>query len=127
MEGAMKKRIVIAGCRHYTDYEQAEAYIDFCISEIRKKHTLIFLSGGCRGADALGERYAKEHGYPVEYYPADWKTFGKSAGPIRNQQMAEIADYVICFWDGKTKGTMAMIRYAIQLKKPLKIKIIDTN
>jgi hypothetical protein len=41
--------------------------------------------------------------------------------------MAKIADYVICFWDGKSKGTKAMIHYATQLRKPLKIKIIDTN
>lgn len=121
----MAKKIVIAGCRHYTNYEEAKIYIDSCISKIRKKHTLIFVSGGCRGADALGERYAKEQGYPIERYPADWETFGKAAGPIRNKKMAEIADYIICFWDGKTQGTKSMIEYAIQLEKPLRIKNID--
>ncbi|MBR4868132.1 MAG: DUF2493 domain-containing protein [Clostridia bacterium] len=123
----MTKKIVIAGCRHYTDYVEAEAYIDFCISEIRHKHTLIFVSGGCRGADALGERYAKKNGYPIERYPADWKVFGKAAGPIRNKKMAEIADYIICFWDEKSKGTKSMIDCARKAKKPIRIKRITNN
>ncbi len=120
----MIKRIVVAGCRNYNNYEEAKEYIDFCISEIRKKYTLIFISGGCKGADMLGERYAKENGFKTERYPAEWKKHGKAAGPKRNKQMAEIADYVICFWDGKSKGTASMINCAKKLNKPLRIKYI---
>ncbi len=121
----MTKRVVIAGCRDYENYTEAKEYIDYCISRIRDEHTLIFVSGGCRGADALGERYANDNGYKIERYPADWEKYGKSAGPIRNRQMAEACDYVICFWDGKSKGTKSMIEYAKELNKPIKIKIID--
>lgn len=67
----MIKRIVVAGSRNYNNYEDCKEYIDFCIQNLRKKHTLIFLSGCCNGADALGERYAKENGYKIEYYPAE--------------------------------------------------------
>lgn len=83
-----------------------------------------FLSGGCKGADALGERYAEENGFKIEHFPAEWNKFGKSAGPIRNFQMAKNCDYVICFWDGKSKGTKSMINYAKQLNKPIKVKKI---
>lgn len=123
----MIKRIVVAGCRDYENYQEAKAYIDFCISKIRKNYTLIFVSGGCRGADMLGERYAKENGFQIERYIADWEKHGKSAGPKRNMQMAEIADYVICFWDGKSKGTLSMINCAKKLKKPLRIKNITNS
>ena len=120
----MIKRIVIAGCRYYTDYDEAKEYIDFCLSEVEKEDEIIVVSGCASGADALGQRYAKENGFKVEKYPADWKKHGKSAGPIRNKQMAEVCDYVICFWDGKSKGTKSMIDYARKCGKPVKIKKI---
>ena len=118
------KRVVIAGCRDYENYEQAKEFIDICLSNVRKENEIIIVSGGARGADAIGERYAKENGFAVEKYPADWEKYGKSAGPIRNKQMAEISDYVICFWNEKSKGTKSMIDYAKKLNKPVKIKII---
>lgn len=120
----MIKHIVVAGCRDYENYDDAKAYIDMCIKKIRGKYTLVFLSGGCRGADMLGERYANENGFRVERYPADWQKHGKCAGPKRNFQMAKACDYVICFWDGKSHGTASMISYAKELKKPLKVKRI---
>ncbi|MBR4100013.1 MAG: DUF2493 domain-containing protein [Clostridia bacterium] len=118
----MIKRIVVAGGRDYENYEEAKRYIDFCIENIKNKHTLIFISGGCKGADMIGERYAKENGFEIERYLADWKRYGKSAGPKRNKQMAQIADFIICFWDGKSKGTKSMIEYAKTLNKPTRVK-----
>ncbi len=120
----MIKRVVIAGCRNYENYDEAKTFIDFCLSNIRNENEIIIISGGCRGADAIGERYAKENGFKIEKYPADWAKYGKSAGPIRNEQMAQIADYVISFWDTKSKGTKSMIEYAIKYNKPIKIKKI---
>lgn len=121
----MIKRVVVAGCRDYNNYVEAKEYIDFCISKIKKEHTLIFISGGCRGADMLGERYAIENGYEIERYPAEWEKYGRSAGPKRNMKMAEIADFVICFWDGESRGTKSMIDYAKQIDKPIRIKFIE--
>ena len=120
----MIKRVVIAGCRDYNNYEEAKVYIDFCLTNIRKENDIIIVSGCASGADAIGERYAKENGFKIEKYPADWKTYGRSAGPKRNRQMAEISDYVICFWDGKSKGTKSMIDYARKYNKPIRIKTI---
>lgn len=120
----MVKRVVVAGCRYYNDYAAAKEFIEQVISEIRESHDLVFLSGDCVGADQLGERFAKENGFAVEHFPADWQAFGKSAGPIRNRQMADAADYVICFWDGKSRGTASMINYAKKLGKPVKVKLI---
>lgn len=118
------KRVVVAGCRNYTNYEEAKAYIDDCISDIRNKYAIIILSGCASGADRLGERYATEHGYEIERYPANWIKFGRGAGPRRNKAMAEVADYVICFWNGKSRGTKSMIKFAKLFNKPLNIKMI---
>ena len=117
-------KVVIAGCRDYNNYDEAKEYIDFCLSRIRKISDIIIISGCASGADALGERYAVENGFIIEKYPADWQKYGKSAGPRRNLQMAEACDFVICFWDGKSRGTRSMIEYAKQCGKPVKIKMI---
>ena len=120
----MIKRVAVAGCRYYENYDEAKEYIDFCISEIRKKYTLIFVSGGCRGADSLGERYAAENGFETEIYPAAWEKHGRSAGPKRNKKIAEISDYIICFWDGKSRGTKSLLCFAQKAGKPVKIKSV---
>ena len=118
-------KIVIAGCRNYNNYDEAKEYIDFCIREIKKNNTIVILSGGCRGADAIGERYAIENGYEIRKFVADWDKYGKAAGPIRNEQMAIEADYIICFWDYKSRGTKSMIENAKKYSKPYKIKNIS--
>jgi len=118
---------VVAGCRDYENYDEAKDYIEMCIGRIRKTYTLIFVSGGCRGADMLGERYAKENGFCIERYAADWEKYGKSAGPRRNIQMAKDSDYIICFWDGKSRGTASLISGAREYNKPLRIKMIQCN
>ena len=115
------KRVVIAGCRDYDNYDEAKRHIDFCPSSIRKENDIVIISGCAMGADAIGKRYAKENGFKVEKYLADWKTFGKSAGPRRNKQMAKVSDFVICFWDGVSKGTKSMIKYAKECNKPVRI------
>lgn len=120
----MIKKIVIAGCRDYENYEEAKQYIEFCIKNIREKYELVFISGGCRGADNLGEKFARENGFEVKKYSANWEKYGRAAGPIRNEEMANDCDYVICFWDGKSKGTKSMIELAKEKGKKVKIKMI---
>ncbi len=117
-------RIVIAGSRSYYNFEEAESFIRECLQNMSVQPPLILLSGGASGADQLGERFAVENGFSVEHHFAQWQRFGKSAGPKRNQEMAELCDAVICFWDGKSKGTASLILCAKKLKKPVFIKII---
>lgn len=73
---------------------------------------IVIISGHASGADTLGERYAQEKGFKIETYPADWDKYGKAAGPKRNEQMANIANALIAFWDRKSKGTKSMINLA---------------
>jgi hypothetical protein len=51
-------------------------------------------------------------------FPADWNKFGKSAGHVRNQAMADYADILLAFWDGKSTGTKSMIKKMNAQLKP---------
>lgn len=96
--------VVIAGGRDFTNIVVAYS----CIAELVTDNDTI-ISGHASGADTIGELYAKDHNLKCKLYPADWGKYGRSAGPIRNEQMAKIADKVIVFWDGKSRGTKNMI------------------
>ena len=65
--------------------------------------------------------WAFRTGTDVKEFPANWARHGRSAGPIRNQEMAEYADALIALWDGKSKGTENMISEA--QKRGLKVYI----
>jgi hypothetical protein len=67
------------------------------------------IHGGCRGADRIADGAARELGYVVQEFPADWAR-GKRAGPERNARMLdEHPDLVIAFGRGRgTDGTVAM-------------------
>jgi hypothetical protein len=103
-------RIIIAGGREFNDYELLREICDVHISPDSE-----IVSGGARGTDKLGERYATETGRDLKIFPADWNKHGKGAGHIRNKQMAEYSDMLIAFWDGESKGTKNMIDTSIKL------------
>ena len=105
-------RVIIAGGRQFNDYGLLSAKCDGILSQKRMTHKIIIISGTARGADTLGERYARERGYTVERFPADWNTLGKRAGYVRNCQMADNADALIVFWDGESPGTKNMVEIA---------------
>ncbi len=81
------------------------------------------ISGGCRGADKLAERYSMVYNIPIKVFYPDWKTYGKSAGPIRNKSIVKASDFVVAFWDHTSKGTLSSINLAKSFGKP--IHIID--
>lgn len=103
-------RVIIAGSRDYHNYDTLLEMIDECgwnITEV--------ISGGAKGVDALGERWAIENDVPLKIFPADWEKHGRAAGPIRNRKMAENADALIAIMKGhNSKGTMNMIETAIK-------------
>lgn len=103
-------RVIIAGSRSLEDYELVKAYADFKLSNVEDEIEIV--SGAASGADALGERYAKEKGFRIKRFPAEWDKYGRRAGPMRNRLMAEYADALLAYWDGESKGTANMIKEA---------------
>lgn len=115
-------KVIIAGGRSFADYELLTTKCDALLKQKSTTLDIVIISGTAKGADSLGERYALERGYAVEHFPADWKKYGRAAGMMRNAQMADIANALIAFWDGKSSGTKNMIDTA--MKKKLNISII---
>jgi hypothetical protein len=104
-------RILVCGDRNWTN---AEA-IRFHLQKYEPSETTV-IHGDCRGADRLAGAIARELGMEVESYPADWKKYGKAAGPIRNQQMLDDGkpDYVLAFHENivASRGTRDMVERA---------------
>ena len=113
-------KVIIAGGRGFTNYQLLKLKCDQILVNVKKDIQIV--SGGARGADELGERYAKEKHYSVKRFEARWDIYGKRAGFIRNQEMAEYADALIAFWDGKTPGTRMMISLAHE--RVLKVRVV---
>ncbi len=101
--------ILIAGTRSFDDYELLKKVCDNTFHILSEIGDIVIVSGAASGADRLGERYAYENNYKVLRFPADWKKHGKAAGPIRNAEMAAIADFFILFWDGCSAGSKNML------------------
>jgi hypothetical protein len=100
-------KVIIAGGRDFNDYLlllQAVVKANFDITEV--------VSGGAKGADALGELFARDMDLPLSCFPANWDLHGRAAGPIRNGEMAQYADALIAMWDGTSSGTRNMINQA---------------
>lgn len=77
----------------------------------------LVLSGGCAGADTLGERWAREHRIPVQQHLAQVEKFGAAyAWPRRNWEMACEADALVLIWDGQSRGSANML-YEAGLRK----------
>ena len=104
--------IIIAGGRDFDDYSLLQSKCLPIIERQMVNHDIIIMSGHAKGADLLVERFAEEHGLKFEVYPADWKAHYRSAGFRRNEQMGDIANGLIAFWDGESHGTKHMIEYA---------------
>lgn len=116
-------KVIIAGSRGFSNYKLLREQCNKFLREKRKTSNIIVVSGHARGADTLGEKYAQDEGFTLEIYPAQWKKFGKRAGYRRNEQMAEVADALIAFWDGSSKGTKHMID--IMNEKNLLVRVVE--
>ena len=102
-------KLIIAGGRDFNDYYKLEKYLTEHLDAYVNTDIEI-VSGGARGADSLGELFARNHsGMTLTVFPADWNTYGKRAGYIRNVEMAEYADSLVACWNLSSRGTKHMI------------------
>jgi hypothetical protein len=109
-------KIAIIGSRDFNDY----GLLEDTLESFKAKMSLV-ISGAARGADLLGERWAINNGIKTLIFPADWATYGKRAGFIRNEDIIKNCDIVIAFWDGKSKGTAHSLSLADKYNKSTKI------
>lgn len=109
-------KIAIVGSRNFRD----KSLLDGTMEKYRDVITHI-VSGGASGADTMGESWAKSHNIQTIIYKPDWKTYGKSAGFIRNELIIKDCDLCIAFWDGQSRGTAHSISLCKKFKKQLHI------
>lgn len=114
------KRIIVCGCRDWTDRHRVYLELDN-LNAVWRDVTIVH--GACdASADRFAAWWADIVHVPAEPHPADWKTHGKAAGPIRNREMAQAgADLCLAFWDGKSRGTLSMITEAVKAGIPVRI------
>jgi hypothetical protein len=109
-------RVLVCGDRYWTDKEMIKEKLSK-----NKDNIDMIIEGGANGADRLASECAKELGIPVMEFPANWKKYGRAAGPIRNRQMLDEGkpEVVLAFHDDitKSKGTKNMVEQARKRNK----------
>ena len=111
-------KVGVVGSRTFNDYKLLS-------DTLKKIEITTIVSGGARGADKLGEQYAKENNIPTIIFLPDWDKHGKSAGFIRNTDIINESELVIAFWDQESRGTLDSIEKAKKLNK--QVIIINTK
>ena len=104
-----KMKVIIAGTRTANDYRDVH---DGMRILTRGETPEVILTGGAKGADELGKKYAETNNLHHIEVTAEWRTYGKKAGPIRNAQLVKQATHLLAIWDGKSKGTKSIIDQA---------------
>ena len=79
------------------------------------------VSGGAVGADSCAAEYAERNGLKLTLFLPQYNLYGRAAPIVRNKKIVDYADKIIAFWDGKSKGTRTVIKYAEKVGKPCEI------
>ena len=99
-----KPTILICGSRSITELNISRY--------IRSSSVGAVISGGAIGVDSIAKEWAKQNNIEYIEYRPNYKTFGKKAPLIRDEQMVNACDIVFAFWDLKSKGTDYTLKYA---------------
>ena len=79
------------------------------------------VSGGAVGVNSCATEYAKRKGLKLTVFLPQYERYGRAAPIVRNKKIVDYADKIIAFWDGKSKGTLSVIKYAEKTGKPCEI------
>jgi len=116
-------KLIIAGSRTINDVVHTMGLLD----ELYPVGVDEVVCGMAKGPDLFGRTWAQRDEIPVIEFPADWTKYGKTAGFIRNCEMAKYGDELIAFWDGKSHGTKHMIQCMMDECKPFQVILIKDN
>lgn len=108
-------RVAIVGSRGYSNLNQVIEYVNSLPADA------VVITGGARGVDLTAEVAARKRGLQVVVHFADWDTFGKVAGQIRNQKVVDDCEKLVAFWDEISPGTKGAISLASKAGKLEKV------
>ena len=83
------------------------------------------VSGGAKGVDTTAREYATEHGIKLTEFLPEYNRYKRGAPLKRNIQIAEYADKVLAFWDGKSRGTKFVIDYCKNNNIPVGVIVVN--
>ena len=83
------------------------------------------VSGGACGIDSCAAEFAVENHIKLTEFLPIYEKYGRSAPIVRNKQIVDYADEIFAFWDGKSRGTLSVIKYAEKCGKPCRVIILD--
>lgn len=119
-------KLIIAGSRSVDKYRAFYEFTKWAMINMLVLNEVEELVTGCcyRGADQVPFLLnivapTLEAERVITKFPADWDTYGKSAGFKRNTAMAEYADELLLIWDGVSKGSAHMKSEMIARDKPV--------
>lgn len=70
------------------------------------------VSGGAGGVDSCAAEFAKKNGLKLTVFLPQYERYGRAAPIVRNKKIVDYADKIVAFWDGRSKGTLSVIKYA---------------
>ena len=108
------RRIAVAGSRHSVN----ELLVRWAFRELGIGVGDTIVHGACAGADRMCAMVARSFGADTEAHPAEWKKYGKAAGPIRNRQMLESGVNLLVAFPGG-RGTNNAVMTARDLGIPV--------
>lgn len=79
------------------------------------------ISGGAIGADKLAEDYAERYHLKMTVLEPDYAKNGKRAPLMRDEDIVRDSQYVIAFWDCRSRGTAYTVSYAVKEGIPVRI------
>ena len=105
-------KLLVVGSRSITDFDLSP-YIPEGVDTI--------ISGGANGIDTVAEQYADNHRISKIIIRPQYERYGRGAPLKRNQEMVNMADFVLVIWDGKSRGTKFTIDYARKVGKQVTV------
>ena len=79
------------------------------------------VSGGAKGVDFSAREYAVKKNIKLTEFLPDYQRYGRGAPIVRNKAIVDYSDKIVAFWDGKSKGTLSVIKYAEKVGKSCQI------
>lgn len=126
--------VTISGSRDYDSFWEFAHVLDDILHLRRNRTRIRLFEGGARGVDKLAAKYAVLRKIRSKRFHADWDSFPRQAGILRNIEMIDQSDMVVAFWDGASKGTKHAIDYGLKKRKrviivrtDLRMKIIEVT
>jgi predicted Rossmann fold nucleotide-binding protein DprA/Smf involved in DNA uptake len=108
-------KLLIVGSRGITEFDLTN-YVPDGVE--------LIISGGAQGIDTLAEQYADKKRIDKLIMRPKYNIYGKGAPLKRNEQMVDMADYVLVIWDGKSKGSEYTAKYAKKQNKTVKVVLV---